>query len=464
MSALEDRKQERFWSQLLDLVSKGNVVPVIGEELLQVSAEPNGTTLYPALAERYAAASEITLEKPLKGNLSATVRRHPDFFTSPFRIYQDIAAEYQALAPPIPETLRALAKIRHFNLFVTTTFDDLLERALNQERFAGQERTEAIAFAPNNVPTDQAIDDALARKRPLIFQFFGSYKTPGQYALTEGDMVEYVHSLEANRKSRIVSELYERPLLLIGNSFPDWLTRILLRMARNDPLDRSKQQQYVVDAQVLSDAHLRFFLRNFVVNTQIVEGMSAAEFVDELSKKWLARFGSDAAAAEAAMPVKSRPMPKNAVFISYCRSDASHGPTPDAKAALAIRDALEARGVEVWLDKDRLEGGDDYERKIQRYIDTCSLFIPLISETTDSRDKGYFRKEWTWAISRLPYFTGSDRHFVVPVLIGPSDWRPVKVPQEFNQMHYVRLPPGEIETAFLDHVQSLYEKARASDQ
>jgi hypothetical protein len=192
--------------------------------------------------------------------------------------------------------------------------------------------------------------------------------------------------------------------------------------------------------------------------------MSASEFVGELSKRWLAQFGSATAGTAPVAPAKSHPMPRNAVFISYCRSDATRGPTPDAKIAFAIRDALEARGVDVWLDKDRLEGGDDYERKIQRYIDTCSLFIPLISVVTDARDKGYFRKEWAWAIERLPYFTGSDRHFLIPVLIGPVDWRPTKVPKEFEPKHYVRLASDQPDATFLDLVQSLYEKARASDE
>ena len=81
-----------------------------------------------------------------------------------------------------------------------------------------------------------------------------------------------------------------------------------------------------------------------------------------------------------------------------------------------------------------------------------------------ARDKGYFRKEWAWAIERLPYFTGSDRHFLIPVLIGPVDWRPTKVPKEFEPKHYVRLASDQPDATFLDLVQSLYEKARASDE
>jgi hypothetical protein len=457
----DNRKLERSWNQLLELISKGNAVPIVGEELLQLAGEPQGSTLYGALAKRYATEYGIELEEALQGNLSAVVRGNPSFFSKPFRIYQDVAAEFEAMNPEIPEPLRALARIRHFNLFVTTTFDDLLERALNEERFQGQPRTEVISFAPNNIPADQAVVDALGSGRPVVFQFFGNYKTAGQYAVTEADMVEYVHCLEASQKKRLITELYDRPVLLLGNSFPDWLTRILLRLVRNRPLDHGDLQPvYVADAQVTSDSRLQFFLRNFAANTEVVE-QSSADFVGELCQRWSEKFGAAKTSVETATATKARPMPKNAVFISYCRSDAAGRPTADAQAAFAIRDGLEARGVEVWLDRDQLQGGDEYETKIKRYIDTSSLFIPLISDTTDARADGFFRKEWLWAIQRLAYFTGADRHFIVPVIIGPADWRPKKVPKEFSPMHYERLPEGQPDARFLDHLQALYQQLLA---
>lgn len=462
MNVPDSRRQEQFWNQLLDLVSKGGAVPIVGEELLRLGQDSGGGTVYSELANRYASEWDIQLEEAMQGNLSATVRRHPKYFNDWLGISHDIAAEYEALNPAIPEPLRALARIRHFNLFVTTTFDDLLERALNEERFNGQPRTEVITFAPNNVPTDEAIADALSRGRPVIFQFFGNYRSPGQFAITETDMVEYVHSLEANQKKHLITELYDRAVLLLGNSFPDWLTRILLRLVRNLPLDhRDLKRVYVADAQVTSDPRLRFFLRNFVSNTTVVE-QDSGEFVTELSKRWVERFGR-AGELPSAPAAKERPMPKNSVFISYCRSDSTGKTTADAKAAFAIRDGLEARGVEVWLDKDQLRGGDKYETEIQRYIKTASLFIPLISETTDSREDSFFRKEWGWAIERLPNFTGSDRPFLIPVLLGPANWQPAKVPKEFKQAHYERIPGGQPGDEFLGHVKSLYDKVRDSN-
>ena len=461
-SAIGDRKKARFWNQLLDLIAKGGVVPIIGEELLQIPGEPPGTTLYRVLAKRYADLCGIELEEQFRGNLSATVRRHPDFRDSPFNVYDDLGKEYEQWSPPIPESLRALAKISHLTVFVSTTFDDCLERALNEVRFDGKPRTEVIAYSPKNVPSDAQIADKLGAGRPVVFQCFGNYRTPLQFALTEGDIVEYLHALQTAeyRPKRIFSELYERPLLLLGNSFPDWLTRIFLRMVRQKSLHQSESKQYVADSK--KDPQLRFFLKNFTINTEVIEEMSPVEFVTELSKRWTERFGQEQSTAPSwPMRVETKAMSQNAVFISYCRTDANGATARDQQVALAIRDALAARGVDVWLDQRALEGGDDYSKKIRRYINTCSVFLPLISETTESRADGFFRMEWGWALERLPHFTGSNRQFLLPVVIDRTDLLRAQIPEEFRRIHFATLPNESPDPDFLDRVQSLYEKARA---
>ena len=86
-------------------------------------------------------------------------------------------------------------------------------------------------------------------------------------------------------------------------------------------------------------------------------------------------------------------MPDNAVFISYAREDLA--------AVQQIKAGLEAAGVTTWFDIDRLEVGDDYDRKIQRNIARCSYFIPVVSATTQRRLEGYFRREWSYAIDRV---------------------------------------------------------------
>lgn len=466
-SVLEDRKRERFWSQLLGIVSKGGVVPVVGEGLLRLPVPSGESSLYEILAARFGASYGAAPDATGQRNLSAVIRRHPDFQTNPHDVYCSLGDEFDALSPQSPEPLRALARIRHFNLFVTTTFDNLLERALNEERFGGRKLTEVIAYSPKNVPDEKQVTAQLASGSPVVFQIFGSYRVPLHYALTEGDKVEYMHALQAPeyRPNRIFTELYGRPLLMLGNSFPDWLMRLFLRMMRKTPLDnRDVPKQYVADSWGPEDAPTRFFLHDFAYNTEFVDDLDPVALICELSKRWQERFGSQPVEATGAPVPGPKPMPKNAVFISYCASDAAGQPARDGKVAMAIKEALESRGIEVWFDKDQLQGGDEFERRIQRYVNTCSLFVPLISETTESRDDGFFRKEWSWALSKLPDFTGSNRQFLFPVVIDNVDPYRAKVPEEFKRFQFTSLLDGKPDAQFLNRVQWLYEKVHPAER
>ncbi len=62
-----------------------------------------------------------------------------------------------------PPALRQLAAITDFDLFVTTTFDSLLEGAINLERFGGAASADALAYAPNRV-----VDLPTEREQPRI--------------------------------------------------------------------------------------------------------------------------------------------------------------------------------------------------------------------------------------------------------------------------------------------------------
>ncbi|MCU7812516.1 MAG: hypothetical protein KZQ77_15005, partial [Candidatus Thiodiazotropha sp. (ex Notomyrtea botanica)] len=126
---MSNRRQERFWNQLLSITAKGKVVPVVGEDIL---ALPDGSSdlFYAGLAKRFASYSGLELPPGQPPVLSSVVSSHPEFRDNPHDIYQEIGEEYDDWNPDIPEPLINLAGIGHFNLFVSTTFDDLLERAI----------------------------------------------------------------------------------------------------------------------------------------------------------------------------------------------------------------------------------------------------------------------------------------------------------------------------------------------
>ena len=65
----------------------------------------------------------------------------------------------------VPPALRQLAQITDFDLFITTTFDPLLEQAINAERFGGATTAEVIAYSPNRVADLTVERDQQQRRR-----------------------------------------------------------------------------------------------------------------------------------------------------------------------------------------------------------------------------------------------------------------------------------------------------------
>ncbi len=140
--------------------------------------------------------------------------------------------------------------------------------------------------------------------------------------------------------------------------------------------------------------------------------------------------------------------PTKAVFLSYARED--------AEAAKRIADALRAFGVEVWFDQHELRGGDQWDANIRGQIKSCALFVPIISQRTEERSEGYFRREWKLAVDRTHDMAGS-RAFIVPVVIDDTAESGAAVPEEFMRYQWTRLPNGEPSPEFVTQVKRLLD-------
>jgi TolB-like protein len=126
----------------------------------------------------------------------------------------------------------------------------------------------------------------------------------------------------------------------------------------------------------------------------------------------------------------------------------------DSDAAQRIADALSLAGIEVWFDRTELRGGDVWDRRIREQIRDCRLFIPLISANTERRDEGYFRREWALAAERTRDMA-HNRAFVVPVIIDGTAERSASVPEKFQELHWTRLPNGEVPPVFTEQIRRL---------
>jgi hypothetical protein len=125
-----------------------------------------------------------------------------------------------------------------------------------------------------------------------------------------------------------------------------------------------------------------------------------------------------------------------------------------------LKAALDGAGLVTWFDLDRLEGGDDYDRKIRANIGRCSFFLPVISANTQRRMEAYFRREWSYAVDRtLSMAEGAV--FILPVCIDETPEATALVPERFKALHISRLPNGEPTPEFLRRLQELFSRRQS---
>jgi predicted ATPase/DNA-binding winged helix-turn-helix (wHTH) protein len=142
------------------------------------------------------------------------------------------------------------------------------------------------------------------------------------------------------------------------------------------------------------------------------------------------------------------PQRSSAVFVSHASED-------DA-AALRIAAALRAAGIEVWLDRSELKGGDAWDHRIRQQLRDCTLFMAVISRHTTRRPEGYFRLEWHLADQRTLLMARS-KAFIVPVCIDDTTEAEVEVPESFRAVQWMRLPDATATLAFREHIAALLQ-------
>jgi hypothetical protein len=229
---------EDAWDDLLNFIEERRVIPIIGPELLTVETDAGPRLLYEWIAEKLAAKLNVdTTQLPQPYTLNDVARscRRAAGARSYTRL-RSILREAN-FAPPM--ALRRLAQITDFNLFVTTTFDPLLEQAINAERFGGAQSTEVIAYAPNRVADLAAEREAF--QRPVVYHLLGRLSASPTYVISDEDTLEFICALQSEHLTpeKLFHELEQPP---VSSAAVSPITRALfLQLAKrhrlSDPRD-----------------------------------------------------------------------------------------------------------------------------------------------------------------------------------------------------------------------------------
>lgn len=440
---------ENFWEHLLDLIEEGNILPVVGQGV--TTMDPDDSLLAPWLAARLAEKLDISPDKlPADPTLHHVICRHlidggerDDIRGRLYRILKD---------PPKPGlTLRRLASIGGFRLFISTTFDPLLAMALNEVRHAGHPITAVHAYSP------EAADKDLPKKRrellgSTVFHLMGKVSASDNYVAWEEDVLEFVCGLHQHMSvlPNLAQELADKKLriLVLGLNYADWEVRFFLRVVRQSRLSGMDRVDYLAECPTgaLTDSMVMFFgdiakPGGAVKNIKVIP-CDPREFVAELARRWAVRHPVGQVLATSSVeppPV----MPRGAVFISYVREDET--------AVKALKAGLEAYGCEVWYDRERLKSGTNFNYELEDEVkQRCSLFVSVISRNTESQHEAYFHRERNWAAQRaLSYPDALRAEFYHPVVIDGVPLDEVRYePRAFDGCHRTHLPDGEVSPEF----------------
>lgn len=419
---------------MLQRLEEETVVPVLGPDLLTVVDDGAETLLYPLLAKKLAGhlgvgSADLSRGSELQDVSGRYLARSKDVQ----EIYRSLRVVFRELDPiAIPTPLLELARIPRFKLFVTTTFDVLMERAVDHERFDGQRQTLAFAYAPSD---RQDLPPEFERLgRPAVFHLLGRLSgTPHSFAVTREDTLEFMDSLQTRAPGFLFDKLRESDLLILGSRTSEWLARLL---AQGGP---------GMDAPVL-------FVERAKGTVEAPPVESAVQFARELYR----RFREFSPQEEAAPPpfASSSAMPSGAVFLSCVAEDQG--------AAESIREALDRAGIDVILDRDDTPLAPQWEKKLKSAIGLCAVFVPVISARSLKAKRRFLQREWVEAILEARRAAPTGR-FILPVAIDDTSPGDPAIPGEFGELQWEKLPGGKPSSEFvrtLVELQRSYRRAK----
>ena len=100
------------------------------------------------------------------------------------------------------------------------------------------------------------------------------------------------------------------------------------------------------------------------------------------------------------------------VFISYVREN--------KEVVDRLYQELKSRGIQVWLDRDKIDPGVRWQRAIRQAIRSGVFFIACFSKEFHERNKTYMNEELTLAIEELRQLP-IDKVWFVPIKLNECE-------------------------------------------
>ena len=388
---------------LVERINRGDCVLVLGPQAA-VRAEDR-RPFDELFAEELGAADPKNLRRATELYL-AKRRQDRDEMAA---IIRDV---YDASAPT--ELHRDLAQLP-FRVCINASWDNLMTAAFEQ---AGKAPVTAhYSYRPSS---PQRLS-APSAERPLVYHLFGHHEEPLSLVLTEGDLIDYLVAFvkENPPLPDHVRSMLDDPaasFLFLGFGFHHWYVRVLLHGMRvykhNRPTVALEDHQFFAHPE--HEQAVGFFSERLID----VRPLQWDAFARNLREAYEAFAQKAAPKAVAPRPAFAGKGPR--AFVSYASEDR------DAVEQLAQE--LEARGVDVWQDKQDLRSGDRWEDVLLDVIGQKVDYVIVVQTAAMARRiEGVYHQEIDAALKRQRRmgFAGDQQlRFLHPVRLGDCPLHP----------------------------------------
>lgn len=442
-------KKDRNWDVLFDQIVKGNVIPVIGPELVKLGNATSQQTIIDEFAMSCGiGAGEITSFSQLV--FDKRFKAEYDGFDIHSLINDNIDNIVEDhIKSDNNELLRKFLSIPYFPFVITTLFDPIVENVMREIH---GNKLNVMCFRNDPAKLEDLVNMADISQPTLYYMFGKADGRSESFVVTDTDMLRFSrswmikndssnHTKPANL-STVISKHY---LLVLGSNYQDWLFRFFWYAMKDDDFGvkryinpETKNVEITPGGMFATenkDEELIGFLNrvntfsNFGINKEynlseiydeIIKGIDIAEKRIRNEQKLLENQDT--------LPIV---VPEHGidVFISYSRAD---------KAIVEVLyEVLKSKGLNVWYDIHNLYKGVDFMNQIENAIRNSTFFVPVLT-TTIIRQAGQehpYRLEWSYAkdhimqIGGIPYcYPFLERKFNPDNLVA-------KVPAELKSHH-----------------------------
>lgn len=305
-------------------------------------------------------------------------------------------------ADDVSPYLMDLLRTRLFTTVLTTTTDGYLEAAMRKVwPKEGELRIVNIYDKDTVDDLQQALKKCrrgMRYNQPTLIYVFGKLDVEDlakKYIKTDADailLIEKWMRMDVESNNEMLDFIRSKRLLALGCKYDNWYFRFFWyvltgvnKSGDENNYDGRGEVAFSLDKTDKTEGKLLQFLDR----TDICILGDASSFINDITNT-LTVDSEDAVFRNQVVEIRRR----GGIFISYSNKD--------ALAACQLFFKLCERKYDVWIDKARLYGGDDYEKDIADAISASKVIITVLSpHVAEDMRKGdtehYYNKEWRMA-------------------------------------------------------------------